>query len=125
METYWLTLVPKESGTWVLLTRGQDELLRAVLPPLRAVTHEQGVKLFLEGLSLWLGRRLCVALSAADPSNSFRLDLTDEMGVGAQTIYYAVTSVATGARHGRRIGGLADFEGARRVWQWASTSDGP
>ena len=121
METYWLTLVPKQTGTHVLLTRGQDELLRAVLPPFWQVHHQQGVTRLLEGLSLWLGCRLCVALSAAEPVHSFRLNLTDELGAGARSLFYAVEPVATGGRRGRRIR-LGEFKDARQLWLWAATA---
>jgi hypothetical protein len=127
METYWLTLVPKQSGTRLLLTRGQDEVLRAVLPPLPQIHHEQGVTKLLEGLSLWLGCRLYVALSAAEPEHSFRLNLTDELGAGARSVFYAVEPVATGARRGRRIRGVTDpgFDEARQLWLWAATGGMP
>jgi hypothetical protein len=124
METYWLALAPKETGTRLLLMRGQDELLRAALPPFREVRHEQGVTKLLEGLSLWLDQRLCVALSAVDPEHFFRLNLTDELGVGARSLYYAVEPVASAVRRGRRVRGLGDFGEARQLALWAATTGG-
>jgi hypothetical protein len=124
METCWLTLVPKESGTRMLLTRGRDELLRAVLPPFREVRHEDGVTRLLQGLSLWLDARLCVALSAERPEHFFRLNLTDELGTGARSVYYAVEPLAAVGRAPRRIRGLNDVGDGRQLWLWAAAGGG-
>jgi hypothetical protein len=125
METCWVTLVPKQSGTNVLLMQGQDELLRARLPPLEKVRHAQAVTRLLEALSLWLDTRLCVALSAADTVHSFRLQLTDELGAGARSVFYAGEPVATGIRQGRRLRGVGGFGEARQLWLGASAGGEP
>lgn len=125
METYWLTLVPTQSETRVLLMRGQDEALRAVLPPFRQIRDEQAVRRFLEGLALWFDRRLCVALSAAEPEHSWRLNLMDELGAGVRSALYAVEPMATGVRRGRRIRGLGDFREAHQLALWAATGEAP
>lgn len=126
MSTCWVTLVPRETSTRVLVMQGQDEVLRAVLPPLRQVTHEQGVKRFLEAMSLWLDQRVCVALCAADSADLFRLDLVDELGVGARSVFYAVEPFPREARRtGKRLRGLGDFTEERQLWLCASTGIAP
>src|ERR1700693_5223877 len=110
METIWVTLVPSETRTRLLLTRGQDELLRAELPPFSEVKNEQAVTKLLEGLSLWMDQQLCVALYAAEQERSFRLGLLDELYAGTRSVFYAVEPLDTGApRRPKRIGRTGDF----------------
>lgn len=85
-----LTLVPSRGTTRLLLTRGKDVLLRGRLPPLKKVCHPRAVVTLLEALALWTNSRLCVALYAGDPADSFRLELTDELGLGTRGVYYSV-----------------------------------
>jgi hypothetical protein len=99
-----LTLVPSPRKTRVLLTSGKDVLLRGKLPPLNKLFHERAVVTLLEALSLWVDGRLCVALYADERVDCFRLGLTDELGVGARSVFYAVEVLAR-ARRGRRSGG--------------------
>ena len=103
MSVCWVTVVPSETKTRVLVMRGQDEMLKAELPPFSKVMHETAVKRFLEGLSLWLDQRVCVALSVDEKEvDSFRLDLVDELGAGAQTRAEAGRNRGTGrSRRGR------------------------
>lgn len=117
MEGPLVTLASRASRTRLLVTVGEDEVLRARLPRLEQVRHEQAVKRLLEGLSLWLDQRLCVALSADEWEDYWRLDLTDELGVGARSVYYAVEVVERHRRYrGTRIRGIGDF---REVHQLA------
>ena len=126
MSTCWVTLVPEEHRTRVLVMRGQDEILRAELPPWTAVVHEDAVKRLLEALSLWLDQRLCVALCADERADSFRFDLVDELGAGARSIHYAVETLPRrGLPRPRRLRGGGDFTELRQLWLWASTSEAP
>jgi hypothetical protein len=99
-----LTLVPSQRKTRVLLTSGKDVLLRGKLPPLNKLFHERAVVTLLEALSLWVDGRLCVALYADERVDCFRLGLTDELGVGARNVFYAVEVLARN-RRGQRGGG--------------------
>jgi hypothetical protein len=127
MSVCWVTIVPSETRTRVLVMCGQDELLRAELPPFGKVVQETAVKRFLEGLSLWLDQRICVALSAGERDvDSFRLDLVDELGAGARNVYYAVEPVLLqGLRRPRRLKGVGDFGELRQLWLWASSEGVP
>jgi hypothetical protein len=121
MERALVTLVSSASRTRVLVKVGPDELLRANLPPLSRVRHERAAKVLLEALSLWLDERLCVALSADESADYFRLDLTDELGAGARSVYYAVEVVERRPRRrGSRIRDLGDF---RELHQLALLAD--
>lgn len=122
MPVCWVTLVPIGDEDARLVIHGQDELLRAELPPFSSVRHEAGVTRLLEALSLWLDQRVCVALYAVDSEHTFRLDLVDELGAGARTVYYAVEPLPVPERRrGRRLRGVGDFSELRQLSLWASS----
>lgn len=116
MEPYKLMLAPSSRWTRVLLTHGPDELLRAVLPQPSLVRHERAATTFVESLALWLDVALPVVLSVIDRDAPSCLGLTDELGVGRQSIYYrvAVSSPAV-RRRGTRIRGVGDFDDLRQL----------
>jgi hypothetical protein len=89
-----LTLAPTPRGTRLLLTRGRDTLLKGYLPPLNKLLHPRAAATLLEALSLWVDERLCVALYAENLESCFRCGLTDELGVGARSLFYAVEVLA-------------------------------
>lgn len=97
-----LTLIPSRGETRLLLTSGKDVLLRGKLPPLKEVFHARAVVTLLEALALWTDARLSVALYAENLGDCFRLDLTDELGVGARGVFYAVEVLARRPRGRRR-----------------------
>lgn len=117
MESYQVVLSPSSSWTRVLVSQGPDELLRAILPPPSRLRHERAVAAFLEGLSLWLDETLPVVLSVDARQASFCLGLTDELGVGARSVYYRVEVVERGRRRrrGARIRGVGDFGDLRQL----------
>ena len=117
MDSYQVVLSPSSKWTRVVVSRGQDELLRAILPPPWQVRHERAATTFLEGLSLWLDSALPVALCVDDGQAGYCLGLTDEMGVGTRSLYYRVEVVEPGARRrrGKRIRGVGDFGDLRRL----------
>lgn len=111
-----VTIEPTTARTRVLVTMGPDELLRAELPSLDKVRNQRAVTALLEALSLWLDARLCVALSAAHPEAYFSFGLTDELGLGARSVFYAVEPVAKEPRRrGRRLRGVGDFAELRQL----------
>jgi hypothetical protein len=116
MEPYKLMLAPSSRWTRVLLTHGPDELLRAILPPPSQVRHERAAATLVEGMALWLDVALPVVLSVVDRDASFCLGLTDELGVGRQSIYYRVeVSSPVARRRGSRIRGVGDFDDLRQL----------
>ena len=93
MDCY-VRVTPSARRTRVELRTAEGKaLLRASLPPLTQVRHRRAVTVLLEALSLWLDTRLSVALCAGEPASCFEFELTDEMGVGARSVFYAVEVV--------------------------------
>lgn len=89
----WVLVNATAQRTRVVVTMGESVVMRATLPPLAAVRNRRAVTTLLEALSLWTDERLCVALCADDADGCSYFDLTDEMGVGARSVYYAVEVV--------------------------------
>ena len=114
MTTYVRILATREK-TRVLVSLGADEVLRASLPPLWMVKHPQAVTRLLEGVALWGDGRACVALAADDAESCYRLGLTDELGVGARGVFYAVEVVPSRRRRRTRLGGVEDFRKVRQL----------
>ncbi len=117
METYKMVLSPSARWTRVLLTHGPDELLRAILPPPARVQHERVASTFLESLALWLDTPLRVVLSVDAQQAGFCLGLTDELGIGARSLFYHVEVQERGRRRrrGRRIRGVGEFGDLRQL----------
>ena len=116
MDSYKVVLSPTTKWTRVLVSQGPDELLRAILPPPSQVRHERAAATLLEGLSLWLDTRLAVALSVDAKAAGFCLGLTDELGLGAQSVFYRVDVAERGRRRrGARIRGVGDFADLRQL----------
>jgi hypothetical protein len=101
-----MVVKPSPLATRVLLTYGDDEVMRAALPPARAV-HPRAAPTLLEGLSLWLGRPLSVVLCADAEESSCALGLCDGFGFGLTTLHYEVDVVD--ARRQRRLGSFRDL----------------
>jgi len=111
-----VTILPSVSRTRLLVTQQPDELLRAILPPLTMVKHPRAVLTLLEGLSLWLNRKLRVVLSADALETSFSLGLTDSLYDGADNHFFEVEVVTRArGRRGRRIRGVGDFAELRQL----------
>jgi len=117
MDTYKVVLSPTAKWTRLLVSQGPDELLRAILPPPSQVRHERAASTLLEGLSLWLDRRLAVALSVDAREAGFCLGLTDELGLGVQSVFYRVEVAERDRRRrrGTRIRGVGDFADLRQL----------
>jgi hypothetical protein len=97
----WVVLDSTSKRTRVVATVGDVVVLRASLPPLATVRHTTAATALLEALSLWTHERLCVALFADDVGSCFRCGLTDELGLGARGVYYAVELVKREPRRRR------------------------
>lgn len=117
-----VTIQPTATRTRVLMTVGPDELLRAELPSFDSLRNTDAATALLRALSLWMDARLCVALCAAHPEAYFNFNLTDELGAGARSVFYAVEVVAREPRQrGRRLRGVGDFRELRQLALLAST----
>jgi hypothetical protein len=101
-----MVIRPSRDRTRILLSRGDYELLRAVLPP-PTTAHPKAAETLLEGLSLWLQQPLDVALAADAGGYSSALGLCDGFGFGRRTVHYAVEVVEPGRRRG--LGSFRDL----------------
>jgi hypothetical protein len=72
---------PSPVKTRLLVTYGDEEQLRAVLPAAGRI-HPRAAPTLLEGLSLWLGHPLSVVLCADAGGTSSELGLCDGLGFG-------------------------------------------
>jgi hypothetical protein len=97
------------------LMRGEDELLRACLPPPAQLWSCKPARALLESLALWMDVRLRVVLSATDPAAGSSLDLTDELGIGLRTVHYEVERAMRRRRRPARLRGVDDFREVRQL----------
>lgn len=114
---YTVVLSPSGTRTRVLITDGPDELLRAILPSPSQMHYERAAIMILEGLALWLNAKLHVVLSVDEKDAAWCLGLTDELGVGARSVYFdvEVRDRLVRRRRGRRIRGVGDFKDLRQL----------
>jgi hypothetical protein len=115
MDKLVVTIKPTFHTTRLLMTCGDDEVFKAVLPPPSQV-HSRAAATLLEGLSLWFGRRVSVVLCADVDADEYGLHLCDDLGIGRQTLHYRVEVVTPGPRRrGKRIAGLGTFRDLRQL----------
>lgn len=100
----------------MLVTDGNDEVLKARLPPPSQI-HRLATKTLLEGVALFYQTPVRVVLSADSEATSFGLGLTDGLGFGIDTFYYEVEVLPDAAqrRRAKRLHGLGDFRDVRRL----------
>lgn len=109
-------ILPSSSTTRVLVTRAEDEILKARLPA-PSQMHPLAAKTLLESIALLFQTRVRVVLSADSEAISLGLGLTDGFGFGIDSLYYEV-EVLPGAeqrRRAKRLLGLGDFRDVRRM----------
>lgn len=124
MEKTLVRLCAEPTRTRVLITQGARDIGKAVLPSMSA--HPRATATLLEGLSLFMGERLCVVLCVDEKSSSSAsLGLLDALGCGERSVFYDVGIAARVSRRERakaasavRLGG-ADFRDLRQLgWEW-------
>lgn len=110
MTTYTMTIKQDRERVRLVLTQGEDEILRACLPPPSQFWSCKPVKALLESLSIWLDVRLHVVWCAAEPADGWSLELTDELGIGLRTVFFDVECLERiPRRRPARLRGVADF----------------
>lgn len=112
-----VTIVPTRSETRILVTVGQDEVMKARLLPATHI-HPRATPMLLEALALWYQQRVHAVVSVdADAFFVPDLGLADGLGLGERTVHYEVLWVDRRelGQRGRRVRGLGDFRGVRRI----------
>jgi hypothetical protein len=116
MEPYTVLMMPSKQHTRVMLLRGSQEQLRAVLPPLTRVRQPRAVTTLLEALALWADTRVRVVLCADATASTYWLGLTDARGCGARSVFYEVEVVALrDKRRATQVHAFGDFEQLRQL----------
>lgn len=114
-----VTIVPTRSETRLLVTIGQDEVMKARLGPADRM-HRRAAPMLLEAIALWYQKRVHAVISVGVDAASSDLGLADGLGYGVDTVHYEVAWVDPRAPRGRRVRGLGDFRDVRRqlrlVW---------
>jgi hypothetical protein len=95
--------------------RGEDELLRASLPPPARFWTGKPAKALLESLAIWLDAQLRVVFDAKDPADGCALELTDEIGTGHRTLFYEVVPIERRRRRPARLRGVGDFKDVHQL----------
>lgn len=100
----------------VLVTDGNDEVLKARLPSATRA-HRLAAKTLLEAIALFYQERIRVVLSADFEATSFDFGRTDGLGMGVDTPHCEVEVLPDAAqrRRAERLDGLGDFRAVRRL----------
>lgn len=117
MSRYVVIVEPSQTRTRLLLLDGRDEIMRAVLPSGVSLRNRRATTTFLEGLSLWLNAKLHIALSADASDASYYLELVDDLGCAAHSLYYEVELIdqVAARRKKRRLSGVGNFRDLRQL----------
>lgn len=112
-----VTLAPERDRVRMLVTSEGQDMLKAVLGPLRSC-HPRAAATLLEGLALWHEQPLSVVLCADDSVDSCALGLYDALGFGRRALHYEVGIVyrtRRGARRDPRLSRFGDFRDLRKI----------
>jgi hypothetical protein len=107
MDRLKATIKPNPLATRILVTFGEDDVLKAVLPPPTQV-HPRAAETLLEALSLWFARPLFAVLVADAQGTSPALGLCDGLGTGRKTLCFEV-EVYDRALRRRALGSFSDL----------------
>jgi hypothetical protein len=113
-QPLYLTLRPTFEAKQLPMTRGPDEVLKAILGPAKSA-HPQAAQSLRETLALGFEQPLSVVLCAGDWASSSALPLCDDLGIGKQMLHSEVTIVEAPPRRGRRLKGLGALGPLRQL----------
>lgn len=124
MEKILVRLSAEPTRTRMLITHGGRDVGKVVLPAVGA--HPRATQTLLEGLSLFVGERLCVVLCVDErSSSSASLGLLDALGCGERSVFYDVGIATRMSRRERTSAARAvrlegtDFRDLRQLgWEW-------
>lgn len=102
-------------STRVLVRLGDDDVLKAILPPPSGTPHPRALATLLEGLALWHQAPVRVVVAAADLAAWFSHGLVDELWVSVDSVHYTVEVRYPDEDRHQRIAGLGSFRDLRQL----------
>lgn len=96
-----MLLQPEANETKVLMMRGSDEVMKALLPP-SSQAHYRAAATLAEAAALWYQRQVSVVLYADVRGEPFASVLCDGLGFGGNHLHYEVDVVEPGNRQSGR-----------------------
>lgn len=116
MKPYTLIVSTEQSRLRLLLLDETDEIMKADLPPANFARHPRAMTTMFEGLSLCLGAKLRVVLSADALDTPYCLELVGDLGAVIPSVFFEVEIVPPRARRpGRRIKGIGQFRDLKQL----------
>lgn len=94
-----MVIGPEASETKLLLMKGRDEVMKAVLPP-SSRAHRRAAPTLAEAIALWYQQQLSVVLYADVWGEPFATAFCDSLGFGVKSLHYDVDVVEPGAGQG-------------------------
>ena len=116
MRPYTLMVSAVQSRMRLLLLDETDEILKADLPPGNFPRHPRAMTTVLEGLSMWLGTKLHVVVSADALDNSSCLGFVNDLGAVVPNVFFEVEIAPRVRRPGRRIKGVGQFADLKQLY---------
>ena len=116
MKPYTLIVSAVQSRMRLLLLDETDEILKADLPPGNFPRHPRAMTTLFEGLSMWLGAKLHVVVSADALDSSYCLEFVDDLGGVAPSVFFEVDIAPRIRRPGRRIRGVGQFRDLKQLY---------
>ena len=83
---------PEATETKLLIMKGRDQVMKAVLPP-ASRAHHRAASTLVEALALWYQQQLSVVLYADVWAEPFATGFCDTFGFGEDRLHYAVEVV--------------------------------
>ena len=116
MTSCTMTVKQCRDRVWLVLTQGEDELLRACLPPPTTIWSCRPARALLESLAVWLDVQLRVVWCVAEPADGWSLDLTDDLGTELHTVFFDVERIERRPhRRPVRLRGVGDFRDVHQL----------
>jgi hypothetical protein len=113
MRICQLLMAPEPKAARLLLLDGENQVLKALLPP---PASPSAAPRLCESLALWLGLRLRVVLSADEWADISGFGMDDGFGVGHHAEQYDSVVELRGRRpYGQRLRGFGSFAGLLRL----------
>lgn len=115
MKPYTLIVSASRGRMRLLLLDETDEIMKADLPSGILPRHPRALTTILEGMSMWLGAKLHVVVSADALEYSYCPELVDDLGGVAPSVFFEVEIAPRTRRPGRRIKGVGQFRDMKQM----------